>query len=352
MSKKAVFGIIILNLIITFVAVLLLAGYASAKLSTIPWLSKFDIFNPQSPIVINRREEVRISDSTDVPEAVGKIQSRLSLLVKVDDGVVTPVANLINLTSDGYFLTAKNALATNQSYLVIAADGRTAVVTQVASDPASGVGLVKASLTDMAVAPFADSVGLVTGQKVILAHSTFAEFGVGAQASVVTNRERDAFGTNFRSDYRSRSFGVQGVGALSLGEAVSNLNGEIVGLWDGASVVPTSVLNRVQQLFFENKKTINRPAFGFEYRMLSNAEASALKVASGAKVTAVADGSVAKGAGMLVGDIITRVGGEDVTEQHLLEEILDGLKVGDIVPFVAQRAGKEQAFSIKPVDLR
>lgn len=352
MSKKAVFAIIILNLIITFIAVLLLAGYASAKLTTIPWLSRFKIFNPQSPIVINRREEVRVSDSADVQQAAASIRSRLSTLATVQDGVVTPVANLVNLTSDGYFMTAKTAVNSNEALFVVTADGRNARVTQIVSDPASGVALLKASLTDMPVAPFADSSALEVGQKVIAAHATFANFGLEVRSSFITRKERDASSEQLRSDYRSRRFGLQSLESLMPGEAIANLNGDIVGLWDGVVVVPTSVLSRIQQLFFEDKQTIERVGFGFEYRTLTEAEADIAESVPGALVTAVGPDTPALTAGLQAGDVVVRAAGEQVSEQRLLEEILDTLQPNETIPFVVSRDGKEQALSLRPAILR
>jgi serine protease Do len=62
-----------------------------------------------------------------------------------------------------------------------------------------------------------------------------------------------------------------------------------------------------------------------------------LDIAKGVVVTDVADGSAADAAGLQPGDVVVRVGGEDVTTAAELAKRLQALKAGEVVRFQVQR---------------
>jgi hypothetical protein len=182
-----------------------LSGYISAKLSTSQYLQKFKIFKPQSPIVINRREEVRISDVVDIQEAIDKAKSRVSLIALNKDGVMTVVGNAINLTSDGYFLTSKTIFSDPKTvYNVILTNGRAAPIEQIIIDPASSVAIVKTRLTDVSVAEITGAKELAVGRKVVLIKSSTVPFSADALTSIITSPEQESFGVVFSSTPKTR----------------------------------------------------------------------------------------------------------------------------------------------------
>ncbi len=342
MNKKQITLVIILSIIVSLLAVILLSGWISAQLATNPSLQRFKIFRPQSPIVINRREEVRISDVENLQEAADKIKSRVSLVAVNRDGAMVIVGNAMNLTSDGYFLTTKAIFTDPKTvYTIVQSDGKVAAIESIITDPASSVALVKTRLSDVAIATIGDSKSLEPGEKIIFVKGSTVPFSVEILSSIVTASERENFGTVFSADTRTRTFGVQNPGSSLLpGHLLINLDGEVIGMWDGSHIVPADVLQTAQASYFVNKTAIVRPQFGFQYKIVTPAESALLVVPKGAYVTALTPSSPAVLAGLAVGDTITKIGEVTVDETSVLEDLLEAYKPADPVSIVVFRAGK------------
>lgn len=70
------------------------------------------------------------------------------------------------------------------------------------------------------------------------------------------------------------------------------------------------------------------------------------KLPSGIYVSLVADGSEAKEKGIVVGDIITKIGGNPIRDDSLLNLWAEGIKTGDTVPMTLYRSGSEVELTL------
>jgi serine protease Do len=119
-------------------------------------------------------------------------------------------------------------------------------------------------------------------------------------------------------------------------------------LWDGDSILSSDAIRTFANNFFSDNKIVNRPSFGFTYRQLSVVYAKALQLSSGTLVTSVAPGGAAQLAGLQVGDSITSVNDIDISDDILLESLLENVKPAQRATMEVVRNGTNQTIVVTP----
>ena len=354
MAKKRIISIIFLSVFLSLVLNIFAGRFLAAKISTWPLLNRWKILSPQAPIVITNRETVRISDGGDVLEAAALTKSRISTLVKVNGTGLATVGSAINLTSDGSFVTAAASFFDKNvgSYFVVLNDGRLAQVAQRVLDPATTLVFFKAALDNVATANLGSSKDLLPGDKVIFAQNSLQNFSNKIVVNYINFSQSDVEGRAFESDYPRRSFGAMANTALANGEALINTNGDVVGLWNGSEIISSDVLKQAVALYFNNPLGLKRPQFGFSYQIISPNNSKLTSLPEGALVREVAFPSPARVAGLLSGDILTAVEGQQIKENSSLEEILQKYKAGDKVLLTIVRRDQIVTLSLVAGELK
>jgi len=326
----------------------------SARISTLPLLNRWKILSPQAPIVINTREEVRVSDTTDVPKIISAARPKLSGVFVVSAGKTSQVGAAVNLTSDGTFLTVKKALEgqkTENLYIKLD-DGTTSKIVSMVLDPATNLVLLKTELRNVPTAALGASRNLSAGDRIFFLAPTEWDFSPSFQNAFVSQRQQSDAGTVYNSDLPRRSFAASSAGALVPGQAVINLNGEVVGVWDGSSLVSSDVIQDFSSGYFSNNSSLSRPAYGFTYRNISSLEAKLGNLQIGAMVVKVNSSSAAQKAGLKEGDIITAINDTALAEDKPLENYLQKYRAGDKVKFSVVRDGGKIDINIAVGELK
>ncbi len=355
MTKKLAIFVVVtvaLSLLVNIFA----GPWISAKLSSLTLFEKYRILNPQAPIVISKREEPKAGDPTDMQGAVIKVKSRLSSIATISENNVAITGSAINLSADGYFLTVQSALTAAKDaspavrQYVILNNGQKAQISQMWGETGTNLVIVKADLSNVPVAEFGSSKSLSTAQKIGFVHSAGLTSGAAFfQESFVTSVQSDNKGKVFSSDTPARAFGAQAVGGLVFGDAVINIDGKFMGIWDGKSIVSSDVASDTVKTFFANGQTmISRPQFRFSYRNIGLVESDLFQIPGGALVVAVDPAGASQSGGLKAGDSITAVGGQDINEDTSLEEILQSRKPGEAVGFTVVREKKLMTITITP----
>lgn len=324
-----------------------------AKLSTWPLLNKWKILSPQAPIVITTKETVRVSDGQDVQQAISQIKSKISAVVALDNGNPIVMGTAANLTSDGAFVTAQTSFAgkTTDSYFVVLNDGRQAQITEKVSDLGTSLVFFKASLDSVPVAGLASSKDLALGDKLVFVQGSLENFSAKIDSGIVSTVQNDVQGQTFQSDYPSRSYYTVSDAPLSPGEALADTGGELAGLWNGTKIISSDVLKQASDLYFADSQKITRPAFGFSYSIITKNESKLSGQSEGAKVLETGPSSAARQAGLLPGDIITAINSQVVSEDSLLEEVLQKFKPGDLLTLSINRKSQPLALTFTAGDL-
>ncbi len=345
--------IIFIAIVVTLAINVVFGNYLAARLSTLPIIRKFNLLNPRAPIVINNRETVRVSDANDAVEAANAVKSKLSSLVYYDGSRLVHAGVLLNWTADGYFVTSNKAFSTaGKTYAVLTNNGDVFPVTAVYPDTASNAVVVATDARGLSTVDTLDNKELRPGQKILFVANSFDPSKISFLESYVRMLASDVSNVELDSDRITRGVTVQSVQPLLPGEPAVSLDSKISGIWDGDRILGTDAIRNFTNNFFTNNKIITRAGFGFKYVMVTKAEAKALQLSSGAKVTAVVAAGPAGTAGLKEGDIIIAVKEQRLDDGLMLEEIFEGIKPGEATVFSILRAANPQTLVITPVRLK
>jgi S1-C subfamily serine protease len=338
MSKKQLFGIIFLAVLAGWLFNFFAGNYFLAKFSTWPALNRWKILSPQAPIVINNH---------DIKSKIGSIA-----LVNGTSAVFTGTA--INLTSDGSFVTAAGSFKNKAvgTYYVILDDGTSGKITQQTSDSATSLIFFKAALSSVPVVNLAASGDVSVGDRILFVQDSLQKFYAKTLSASVEFSQKDVEGQIFLSDYPGRSFGAAANGSLVPGEALVNTNGDITGIWNGSGIVSSDVLKQAMALYFNNSQKIQRPSFGFSYSIVTQSDSGLTGLPEGAVVKTVDVGSSARAAGLTIGDVITSVGNQTVSESSPLEEILQQYKPGEQISLTVNRKNQTVNLNLTVGELK
>lgn len=103
--------------------------------------------------------------------------------------------------------------------------------------------------------------------------------------------------------------------------------------------LPINIVKEALKIFQETGKFPAKPYLGVQYQMISRQTATLNNVPQGAYVVDVIAGSPAESAGILVNDIITKFGGQELTEENTLADVLGKKASGDKVELEIWRDG-------------
>jgi S1-C subfamily serine protease len=338
MTKIGIWKVIIFSVILAVLANVFFGRFLSAKFSTIPALNRLGVVSPQTPIVIVQKEQVRVSDTGDVQEAVVASKSKVSAVFTFANGKVTVVGTAINLASEGLFLSVKQVFAeTNAKYFVLLSDGRSAEISTLVLDPATELVFFKAGLNNTPVASFLNSQDLSVGEKLVLLSNASPSAATEAYFGLVS-ASQNSLSKDFEAGVPKRTFGLSFLTKPSLGQAIINTTAEFVGIWDGEKVVSSEVVKKAISLYFQNPEQIKRPKYGFKYSLVSNFESQLLKIPTGLLVTEVS--LPASQRGLLKEDVIVSVNQEKISNITQVEEIFEKYKAGDNIRLEVVRGEK------------
>jgi S1-C subfamily serine protease len=353
MNKKQIVLVIVIITIIVWVADLLVGNYLAAKLSTSTWAQRFNLFNPQAPIVITNRETIRVNNSSDVVDTAENMKSKVSTLVYIENGRMVTTGSAVNWTGDGYFLAAKSSFELpNKVYAVVTFSGDIYPVQKIHPDPASSITILETSSKGLVVLDPADSNDLRVGEQIVTVNNSIANKQSQFHTGYIQRLSTDTAGQVMESDLVSRSIGLELFDSLLPGSAITNLSGRMIGIWDGSKIVPVEELRLLFNSFLSRGKSIVRPSLGFSYQYLSEGEAKALQTAHGAKVMGIAPAKPAALVGLKAGDVITRVGDREVDTELNLDNILRQVKPGDSIKFTVDRSGQTLEFNLTATQLK
>ncbi len=343
---KSPYKIILTSVILAFVLNLFFGRSLLANISTWPFLNKFNLLSPQAPIVINHREEIRLTDSGQVSDAVNAAKAKISTLLIKDVSGIRPLGAVVNLTSDGIFVAAEEVVPQKGELWLVLSDQRAAQVTEMAPDPASGLVFLKANIANVPPAPLADSKSFLSGEKLVY-FSNNTDQTWEAWPDYLVRQENDRDEVQAYAGKISRSLGAASTSSRAKGKAVLNIKGEVAGLVSGNSIVPADEIKAALNLYILGQDKISRPDFDFTYQESLFVPESISALPKGQVVI-----SPGKNLGLKAGDIIIEAGGVGLTKETFLEEILEKYKVGDSVNLKLKRGSTILEITIKAKELK
>ena len=358
MNYKQAGKIILLAVVLSFLLNIFFGRLITAKVSTWSVLNKIKLLDPQTPIVINTREEIRVNDGKDILEAIQNTKTKLSNVVFVQNGQVVSAGVALNLSSEGYFVAHAQTFAQKASeYFVVLSDGKKAVVGNRTVDPATNLVFFNAKLSNLPVMNWGDSRDLKVGEKLILIKNSLQVSVPRSEVVFVKISEKDVEGQTFEADRPSSGFVASMNESTDGSLAVVNTKGEVVGLTDGKGVIISStVMKRATAKYFENKEKIMRSTYGFSYSILTKTESEILGLPQGAIIKNIIRTGKQKmpafEAGLLEKDIIIAVEGQAISENFGLEDALQKYNPRDRMKITVIRGKESKELILNLGELR
>lgn len=353
MNKKQLVLVILITIVVVWSADLLVGNYLSARLATSNFARKFNLFNPQAPIVVTNRETVRVNTNNDIVQTAQNAKSKISVVVYFEGQQLVTSGAAVNWTNDGYFVSTKTAFSeTDKVYAVMTNGGDIYPIEQMISDTASNLVIIQTSAQNLAVLDPSDVSDGRVGDQIVAINNSLGNEETRFSTGFVSRIPKDSSGLVQESDLVSNSFGLQTLQPLLPGTPILNLSGRLMGVWDGKSVVTSADIRNLVNDFLANNKQIIRPSFGFSYQLLSEAEAKALQTVSGARIMGVAGNKSASIAGLKVGDVITEIDNQKVEAGKILDTQLRQVSPGETIRIVFYRAGVSQSVDLNVSTLK
>lgn len=273
------------------------------------------------------------------------------------------------ISSDGLILTNRHVVRdSDATYSVITNQGERYTAEVLGKDPINDLAVIKIEAADLPTVSLGDSDSLVPGQTVIAIGNSLAEFNNTVTRGVISgiNRRVTAGGGGVSEVLEAAIQTDAAINPGNSGGPLINLRGEVVGVNTAVSVTGQSIgfaipINEAKQVIESVKKhgRIVRPFLGVRYLTITEqiAKLNDLPVSNGALLVEGEDGSSAvvpdspaDEAGLVTGDIITHVNGEELTKNKGLARALAQYDVGEEVTFTVIRDEDEFGLSATLVE--
>lgn len=276
-------------------------------------------------------------------------------------------------TNDGLVVTNKHVVAGDGlEYTIVTSDGKEYQSKVVAKDTVLDIAVIQMLNEDgkkpsnLPVVEFGNSGDLKIGQRVFAVGYALAEYANTVTSGIVSALGRDIVAgdgilgtehiTNLIQTDTAINPGNSGGPLANLAGQVVGINTAIAGNSEGIGfVIPIDEVKPVLDSVIKNGKII-RPYIGVRYQMLTPeiAEQFNLKITQGARLIddqqnnspAVVKDSPAGKAGLLAGDVITKVDDEELTVENDLRTVVAAHNVGDTLKLTIWRAGEEKTFKV------
>lgn len=259
--------------------------------------------------------------------------------------------------SDGYILTNDHVVNGAKEVTVIFNDGRE-VSGKVTSAPEWDVAVVKVDQKDLETLAMADSKEVKVGQMTMATGSPYGLENSVTFGHVSALGRENAIPDGM--DYRFYPDLIQTDAAINQGNSggpLVDIDGRVIGMIssifsrNGGSngigfAIPSNQVKLLADLLIKDGK-VDRAMIGVVPRNLKPIEKKDLGLTGGAMVESVEPGSSADKAGLKKGDIITRIGSEEITSQIDLRNSMLTNKAGSTVKITFQRGKESKSADVK-----
>jgi len=267
-------------------------------------------------------------------------------------------ASGVIIDSTGYIVTNNHVIDGAAKVQVTLKDGRTFVGEVVGTDPATDVALVRVDGVNLPVANLGDSESLKAGQIVLaIGNALGLPGGPTVSMGVIGALGRPLPGTDFvlegfiQTDAAINP-GNSGGPLADLGGNVIGINTAMIPFAQGVGfAIPTHTVNRVVEQIIRHGRVV-RPFLGISGVDMNPAIARRfnLPVDSGVLLADVGRDTPAYEGGLRSGDIIFRVGDQEVKQMRDLVLSLSGVSVGNVLRIRFVRGGREYDTSVRLVE--
>lgn len=295
-------------------------------------------------------------------------KAKVPVAIEIDpfSGSRRPVVQNMEGGGSGFFISADGLIVTNNhviatgptnqvvnSITVTLTNGKEYKATLVGRDAASDLAVLKIDATDTPFVRFGQSSSLRAGDWVVAIGNPLG-IGSTVTAGIISAVQRN-FGTGGAYDRFLQTDTAINQG--NSGGPLFDMNGNVVGINNrllgpnGANIglnfaIPSDQAVPVVDAL-RRGATPTRGYLGISLRPVDTDTAAALGLAKdrGEFIALVQDGQPAAKAGFKVGDVVTKVNGQEVTPNNTLSYVVSNVKPGTRIPIEIIRDGKHMTLN-------
>ncbi|HYI15650.1 MAG TPA: trypsin-like peptidase domain-containing protein [Thermomicrobiales bacterium] len=268
------------------------------------------------------------------------------------------------VSDDGYIVTNNHVVEGSSAIDVIFHDGTSVEAQLIGTDPFTDLAVVKIDATVPGTVPLGSSAALRPGDTVVAIGSA-----LGNYTNTVTTGVISALGRRLEVDAGVTSENlIQHDAPINPGNSggpLFNLTGEVIGVntyaihqasdgryADGLGfAIASETVQQIASILIAEGK-VSRPYFGVSYVALTPlvAGSEGLPVDDGILVTSAPSGGPARDGGIVEGDIITSINGQQIDREHPFVNLLYEFQPGDTIDVEIYRRSTD-AFVVVPLTL-
>ena len=309
-----------------------------------------DIFEQVSPAVVTIINEQQFAGGFFGPEGIMPAGAGTGFII----------------SEDGYIVTNNHVVEGSQQLRVIFSDGTAVAGELVGTDRRTDLAVIKVDVEVPAVVPLGDSDALRPGEPIVAIGSALGDYTNTITTGVISGlgRQLDDLDNLIQHD--------AAINPGNSGGPLLNMRGEVVGVNTAvirnagtgitaegmAFAVPSNTVRDVVDQIINTGQVV-RPFLGISFQILTPSLAAAedLPIDYGAIVMEITPGGPVANSGIQVDDIITKLNGEEITQNRSLQTILFQYAPGDTIDVEVYRpsSGETLTFQVtlgeRPADL-
>jgi Do/DeqQ family serine protease len=261
------------------------------------------------------------------------------------------------ISEDGYIVTNNHVIADADDIEVTLHDNRTYKAKIIGTDPSTDLALIQIKEDGLSKVGFSNSDNVQIGQWVMAVGNPFS-LNSTVTAGIVSAKGRNI--NILKEQYAIEDF-IQTDAAINPGNsggALVNLEGSLIGIntaiasptgaYSGYGfAVPSNIVSKVVEDLLKYG-VVQRGVLGITIRTVDGnlMKEKELKALKGVYVDSIMDNSAASKAGVLSGDVITHVNGNEVTTSPQLQGMIARYRPGDKVNLILDRKGQEKNIEV------
>jgi S1-C subfamily serine protease len=262
------------------------------------------------------------------------------------------------INGNGLILTNKHVVSEQGRYFAILKNGneeKKYEVKQINKDPFNDLAILKIDASELKPLELGDSGKLQVGQKVIAIGNALGRLDNTVTTGIISGLGRGVSPVDPSTGIAEKlsdviqtdaaiNPGNSGGPLLNTAAQVIGVNVAVAGAENIGFALPINVAKSLIS-DFETTGKISRPFFGIRYTHINRDVALLNDVPEGELVREVVSGSSADKANVKVGDIVTEMDGQKLTEDKGLGEVIRTKKVGDPIKITVFRDGQTLQLS-------
>ncbi len=277
----------------------------------------------------------------------------------------TSPRNQSSTIGTGFVVSVKGIIVTNKhvvsdvtaTYNIITKNGKKYSTKKIYRDPILDLAIVSIEEdTNLVALDLGNSSDLKVGQTVIAIGNALGKFTNTVTTGIVSGlgRQVDA-GDPFSGVSESLDNLIQTDAAINPGNSggpLLNSAGQVIGVnvatTEGAQNIGFAIpINSVKKIVSEFVQTgkVSRPYLGIRYQFISKDVAIMNEIPQGAYIQDVLENSPAEKAGIKVGDIITKINNEQITDATKITSVIASKKIGDSLNLTVWNDNKERSVT-------